>query len=220
MGRVVGRSSRGAAILRVVAAAVCLPVAAASAESLAPQRAGGRAVVTRSLTNAVCYSDLGTGVKSRRRFCDVIIASTARESVSIALPARTGPATLLFDLHNRFTVPPASADTAQSFARHTAVIAVIRATGEVIERAAVSREFRSTLDVFDRIAGPGRGAAPRVVAPGHAQPVRLEIPAGVTAIGIVGTRLEEWRATGRGSFDNPMRPIAMVSNLRLEFTPR
>jgi hypothetical protein len=181
---------------------------------------GGRATVTRPLTTAVCASDLGAGVKSRRRFCDVIIASTPRDSVSVALPSRTGLATLLFDLHNRFTVPPAGVDPSQAFVRNTAVIAVIRPTGEVIDRAAVSREYRTVLDLFDRIAGPGRGSAPRAVAPGQAQAVRVEIPAGIASIGIVGTRLEEWRAAGGGTFDNPNRPIAMVSNLRLEFTPR
>jgi hypothetical protein len=159
-------------------------------------------------------------VKTRRRFCDVIIASTARDSVSVTIPPHTGAAALLFDLHNRFTVPPASADLAQAFLRNTAVIAVIRPTGEVIDRAAVSREFRTVSDLFDRIGGAGRGAAPKVVAPGQAQAVRVEIAAGISVVGIVGTRLEEWRATGRGVFDNPDRPIAMVSNLRIEYIPR
>ena len=198
-------------MVAVVAMAAATPVA---------QRATGRAGVTRAVTNAVCASDLGTGVKTKRRFCDVVIASTARESVSIAIPPHAGTAALMFDLHNRFTVPPAGADPAQSFARHTAVVAVVKPTGEVIERAAVSREYRTISDLFDRIGGAARGSAPKIVAPGQAQAIRVEIPAGVTAVGIVGTRLEEWRATGRGAFDNPNKPIAMVSNLRLEYVPR
>ena len=129
-------------------------------------------------------------------------------------------AALLFDLHNRFTVPPAGTDLSQAFVRNTAVVAVIRPTGEVIERAAVSREYRTVGDLFDRIAGPGRGAAPRIVAPGQAQAVRIDIASGITSVGIVGARLEEWRVSGRGTFDNPNKPIAMVSNLRLELRPR
>jgi hypothetical protein len=187
--------------------------------SLAAAGQRGRGTVTRPLTTAACASDLGTGVKTARRFCDVIIASTARESVAIAIPAHTGPATLLFDLHNRFTVP-ATTDAAQAFIRNTAIIAVIRPTGEVIERAGVSREFRSAADLFDRISGGGRGSPPKVVAPGQAQAVRITLPAGLTAVGIVGLRLEEWRASGRGTFDNPNKPIAIVSNLRIEYTPR
>jgi hypothetical protein len=202
----------------VVAAALGLALAAAA--PAADQRSTGRGTVTRPVTAATCASDLGLGVKSRRRFCDIIIASTPRESVLITLPPRTGVATILFDLHNRFTVPPAGTDPAQAFTRNTAVIAIIRSTGEVIERAAVSREYRSTADLFDRIAGPGRGSPPRVVAPGQPQDVRVDIPAGVTSIGIVGTRLEEWRLSGRGTFDNPNKPIAMMSNLRVEFRPK
>jgi hypothetical protein len=202
--------------MAVVAGCLLAGTAGAASE----QRAGRGGTVTRALTNAACASDLGTGVKSRRRFCDVIIASTPRESVSIVVPPRTGVATLLFDLHNRFTVPPAGTDLSQAFLRHTAVVAVIRPTGEVIERAAVNREYRTVGDLFDRIAGPGRGSAPRIVAPGQPQAVSIEIPSGITSVGIVGARLEEWRAGGRGTFDNPNKPIALVSNLRLEFRPR
>jgi hypothetical protein len=83
----------------------------------------------------------------------------------------------------------------------------------------VSREYRTTADLFDRIAGPARGSAPKNIAPGQPQPVRVTIPAGITGIGIVGTRIEEWRSTGRFTYDNP-RPIAIVSNWRIEYTPR
>jgi hypothetical protein len=214
--------SRFSAPVRKWVGGLSVMVAAVAAAAATPvdQRATGRATVTRPVANAACASDLGAGVKTKRRFCDVVIASTARESVSVAIPAHTGAAALMFDLHNRFTVPPAGADAVQAFTRHTAVVAVVRPTGEVIDRAAVSREYRTISDLFDRIGGVGRGSAPKIVAPGHAQPIRVEIPAGVTTVGIVGTRLEEWRATGRGAFDNPNKPIAMVSNLRLEFVPR
>ena len=173
----------------------------------------------RTTQAAVCASNLGTGVKSRRQFCDVIIASSASESVSMTIPARTGTATLMFDLHNRFPVPPANADAVQAFASHVAVVAVIRSTGELIDRVAVSREYRTPADLFDRLAGTAPGSAPKTIAPGQPLPVRVTIPSGVAGIGIVGTRLEEWRASGRGTFDNP-RPIAMVSNWRIEYTPR
>lgn len=202
---------RGLAAAAVVSCAAVAP----GAEQRSPARSPG----TRVVTTATCASDQGVGIKSRRRFCDVIIASTARESVTMSIPAHAGPATLMFDLHNRFAVPPANVDAAQAFTRQTALVAVIRPTGEVIDRAAVSREYRGPADVFDRIGG-GRGNPPKAIAPGQAQPVRVTIPAGVNAIGIVGSRLEEWRASGRGASDAPNRPIALVSNLRIEYTPR
>lgn len=196
-----------------VALALILTMPVGAAEQA---RQGGR----RTSSVIACASELGVGTKTKRRFCDVIIASTPRASISMAIPAHTGPATLMFDLHNRFPVPPQGADPIQAFARHTAVVAIVRPTGEVIERAAISREYRNPSDLFDRIGGRGRGAAPLSVAPGGAEPIQVTIPAGVTSIGIVGTRLEEWRATGRGASDAPDRPIALVSNVRVTYTPR
>ena len=64
------------------------------------------------------------------------------------------------------------------------------------------------------------GAAPKAVAPGQPQPFRVTIPAGVGIVGIVGARLEEWRPGGRAAFDSPGRPIAIVSNVRVDYTPR
>jgi hypothetical protein len=60
----------------------------------------------------------------------------------------------------------------------------------------------------------------KAVAPGPAEPIRFTIPAGVSTVGIVGTRLEVLtRATGTQTFETPGRPVAIVSNLRLDYTP-
>jgi hypothetical protein len=59
-----------------------------------------------------------------------------------------------------------------------------------------------------------------VIAPGQPQAMKVTIPSGVGAIGIVGARLEEWKAAGRSAFDSPGLPIAIVSNVRVEYTPR
>ena len=168
----------------------------------------------------VCASDLGAGISTRRQFCDVIIASAAAGSVSIAIPPHTGSATLLFDLHNRFIVPPAPVEVAQVFTRHVAVVFVIRQSGEIIERVATTRDYRTAADLFDRIAGSTRGAPAKAVAPGAPMPNRIVIPPGVNVVGIVGSKLEEWKMAGRGAFDWPGRAVAIVSNIRVEFTPR
>jgi len=177
--------------------------------------------VKKTSTQVTCAEDLGFGVASRRHFCDVVVASVAAQSVSVPIPPHTGGATLMFDLHNRFTVPAGQVEPSQGFMRHTAVVAIIRQTGEVIDRAAVSRDYRTPSDLFDRIAGSGRSGAPKADAPGAPQPVKVTVPAGLSTIGIVGTRLEEWRAlSGRGAYDEPGRAIAIVSNVRVEYTPR
>lgn len=195
---------------------------AASAVVATAQQKPGAKPERRTSTAFTCAADLGTGVASKRRFCDVIVASVAADSVSVTIPPHTGTATLAFDLHNRFMVPtaPAPADPTQAFTRHVAVVAVIRQTGDVIGRAAVSRDYRTPNDLFDRLAGGARGSAPKGVAPGAPMPSEVTIPAGIAVVGIVGSRLEEWRPSGRGAFDQPGRPIAIVSNVRVDYIPR
>jgi hypothetical protein len=192
-----------------------------TAAVVAAQGRATKPAAKKTSTQMTCAEDLGLGVASHRHFCDVVVASVAADSVSVLIPAHTGTATLMFDLHNRFTVPAGQVEPAQAFTRHTAVVAVIRQTGDVIDRAAVSRDYRTPADLFDRIAGSGRSAAPKADAPGAPQPIKVTIPAGVSTVGIVGTRLEEWRAlSGRGAYDEPGRAIAIVSNVRVEYIPR
>ncbi|HEX5069140.1 MAG TPA: hypothetical protein VFV78_02905 [Vicinamibacterales bacterium] len=199
---------------------LCLFLIAAAVTTGRAQSRATRPPARKTSTQMTCAEDLGLGVASKRHFCDVIVASVAADSVSVAIPPHTGTATLMFDLHNRFTVPAGTVDPFQSFTRQTAVVAVIRQTGEAIDRAAVSRDYRTPSDLFDRIAGSGRSAAPKADAPGAPQPIKVTIPAGIGTVGIVGSRLEEWRASGRGAYDEPGRAIAIVSNVRVEYIPR
>ena len=52
---------------------------------------------------AQCPSVLGQGVMTLRVYCDVLSSINPAEGVLIPVPARTGSATLTFDLHNRHT---------------------------------------------------------------------------------------------------------------------
>ena len=174
----------------------------------------------RTSTEVKCAADLGTGLKTKRQFCDVVIATAGGDSVWMPIPNHTGTATLSFDLHNRFLVPIVTLDPSLAFTRHLAVVAVLRSTGETIEQAAVMREFRSTEDLFDTIGGGGRPGGIKAVAPSEPEAVRITIPAGVTAIGIVGVRLDVTTRAGKEPFDSPGRAIAMVSNLRIQYTAR
>lgn len=188
-------------------------------------------VAKKVTTDATCAAELGTGTKTKRRFCDVVITRTAAESVTMKIPAHAGTAVLQFDLHNRFDVSTRVLSPIL-FARHLATVAVVRSTGAVIERAAVLGEFRVAADAFDRIesgvvdGGPGAGgaaAAPgsvKAVAPGQPLAIRVSIPAGLTAVGIVGVQLSATGKTGAQEvFETQGRPIAVVSNLRIEYTP-
>jgi hypothetical protein len=204
---------------RIVAGAVLSVMALAPVWAQRGTPAVRRAASTKLSTAATCAEDLGSGVKSGHDFCDVIISAAAAGSVVMKIPSHRGTATLLFDLHNRFTILADDTDPSQAYARHTAVVAVVRPSGQVIGRAAVVREFRTVQDAFDRIAGSGPGGL-KAVAPGQPESIRMTIPAGLSSIGIVGVKLDILTRTLRATFTTPGRPIAIVSNLRIEYTPR
>jgi hypothetical protein len=150
----------------------------------------------------------------------VFVARTPIESVAVSVPPHAGTATLRFDLHNRFVISDAGRPPAEAFERHAALVAVVSGTGDEIVRAAVTREYRTTDDLFDRITGGGRDGGLKAVAPGGPEPVVAIIPDGVNAVGIIGLSVERVSAAGRQTFDSPGRPVALASNFRLEYTPR
>src|SRR5512134_782306 len=45
-----------------------------------------------------CPSPLGTGVQSRRTYCDVLTGRDPMDGIQVMLPPHTGPVTLTFEL--------------------------------------------------------------------------------------------------------------------------
>lgn len=165
-----------------------------------------------------CATDLGVGLKSRRKFCDVVISTSAKDGVMMTVPPHSGTTTLMFDLHNRYTPPPAGAAGPQMYAKHTAVVAVLDQAGTEISKAAVSRELRTEVDIFDRVAGGiGPGGAIAVV-PGRAEAITLQLAESVTSIAVVGVSLEVTSLGEQGVFKSSGRPVAVGSNFRIEYT--
>jgi hypothetical protein len=197
--------------------AAMLPMGLATAVPMSQRPAIGRGGADGITTTVDCAAGLGSGVETRRTFCDVLIGTRPKDSVAMTIPPHTGAATLQFDLHNRFAVPPVMTQSALTFMHDEAVVAVVRADGAVLARAAVSRDFRTPRDLFDRLTGGGRPGGVKAVAPGLPEPIRVTIPAGVSSIGLVGTRLRIWRSGSDQTFDAPGRPIAIVSNARIDF---
>ena len=204
----------------VLLCAVSLAAPAADAwQRTTPQR--GRAAVPafKVSQDVTCAAELGKGVRSNRPFCDVIITDKPADGVSMVIPRHRGPATLHFDLHNRFTVPPESVQQTQAYARNVSTVAVLNPKGEVIGRGAAVSEFRSAADLFDRIGGGALPGGVKAIAPGVATAIDIVIPAAVGTIAIVGTRLEVTTRLGTQAYDTPGRPVAIVSNLRIDYTP-
>lgn len=180
-------------------------------------QAGRRAAApaNKFVTESQCPSDLGRGVKSKRAFCDIAASTDPTKGASMRIPPHTGASKLRFDLHNRFAV----AGKTLPFARASALVGILNANGgAVIDRAAVVSELRAELDLFDRIVGTGPGGT-KTIAPGRPEAVTITIPASVSAISIVGIRVELTTKAGSEVFSSTGRPVAIVSNLRLEYTP-
>lgn len=173
------------------------------------------APANKFVTESQCPSDLGRGVKSKRAFCDIAASTDPGKGASMRIPPHSGASKLRFDLHNRFAVTGKTLP----FARASALIGILNANGgAVIDRAAVVSELRAELDLFDRIVGTGPGGT-KTIAPGRPEAVTVTIPASVSAISIVGIRVGLTTKAGSEVFSSPGRPVAIVSNLRLEYTP-
>jgi len=168
---------------------------------------------------AACASPLGEGVKSKRAFCDVIISPTGAGSVSLEIPPHTGQSILYFDLHPRFEVSQPDGNPMALFQRHRPVVAVVGPTGDVIDRAATEGEYRSVTDLIDRLPGQKPGEY-KVVGPGAPTTVKVFIPASVSSVGIVGLRVEIANRFQQQSYPEPNRPVAIVSNWRIEYTAK
>ena len=204
-------------------AIVLVAIVAASAAVDAAQRRGNAPSSARApkvATAATCAAELGSGVASQRQFCDILITVKPGDSVTVPIPAHTGAAALKFDLHNRFAVPGPSVSAAEAFARQSAMVAVVGADGVIIDRAVVTREFRSVQDLFDQLAGGSRPGGVKGIGPGQPVPVNIELPAGAAIAGIVGVRLEQFTLGATETYDAPGRAIAIASNIRVEYVPR
>lgn len=167
-----------------------------------------------------CAGDLGQGFRTKRQFCDVIVGKDRTDSISITLPPHKGASSLTFDLHNRFGLPEAGTPPEHAYARQLAVVAVIAPGGSVVARLVVEGEFRSAASLFDRIGGGSGPGGAKAIGPGPAEPIRVAIPAALSAVGIVGVKLTVTTSRGTDVFDSPGRPVAIASNFKVEYTPK
>jgi len=165
-----------------------------------------------------CTELLGTGVKSHASFCFVLAGRDPAQGVLVTIPPHTGTATLTFALHNRHTYSEEQMKAGQGFAKYTAVIGVLSMTGDLLGRGAVESEFRSAKDLYDRVSGGAGPGGVKAVAPIGNEAVSVTIPANVEQVSLLGEVLEATTAAGRESAA-PGRPVAIVSNVQVEYRP-
>ena len=166
-----------------------------------------------------CPESLGTGVRTGATYCFVTAGRDPAQGVLIAIPPRTGDATLRFALHNRHTYSEEQMKAGRGFARYTAVIGALTLKGDLLDRAAVQTEFRSVKDIFERISAGTNGTAVKAVAPIGNEPISIIIPAGIDQVSLLGEVLDAVTPAGRESAA-PGRPVAIVSNVTIEYRPR
>jgi len=166
-----------------------------------------------------CPSLLGDGVQTKRVFCDVLTGRDTAEGVIIPLPPHTGPVTLRFDLHNRHTYSEELIRSNRAYRHYTATIGVLTADNTLLTRAVVQNEFRTPADLVDRVSGGAGPGGVKAVAPTGTEPMTVMIPATEESISILGEKLTVVRAGGTDIFSVPGRPIAIISNVTLEYRP-
>jgi len=165
-----------------------------------------------------CRESLGTGVRTKASYCFVLAGMDPAEGVIVTIPPHTGPATLTFDLHNRHTYSEEDVRAGRGYASYSAVVGVLTSKGDLLGRGAVTSEFRSVKDLYERIGGGAGPGGVKAVAPIGAETVSVTIPAGVTEVSLLGEILDSLTAIGRESAA-PGRPVAIVSNVRVEYRP-
>jgi hypothetical protein len=167
-----------------------------------------------------CASELGMGVSTGRRFCDVLTGSDPKEGIVITIPPHRGPVTLTFELHNRHTYSAELVQLKQAYRKYTATIGVLTMDNTLVDRAIVQSEFRTEKDLFDRIGGGAGPGGVKAVAPSGDEVITMQLPADVgDQIAILGEKLSVMRPDGNDNFSSPGRPIATISNVMLEYRP-
>jgi hypothetical protein len=88
-----------------------------------------------------------------------------------------------------------------------------------VSRAAVQSEFRKASDLVERIGGGAGPGGVKAVAPTGTEHITITIPEPENQISILGEKLTVDRADGSASYASPGRPIAVISNLMIEYQP-
>jgi hypothetical protein len=210
----------------LVAGIVCAVTSLAGAQTKspakpAPPRPAPAAPAVPKVEDALvtCPSPLGTGVSTGRVFCDVPIGRTPADGITITVPPHKGPAVLTFDLHNRQTYSEEQAKARKAYARLTATIGVLAMDNTLMTRAVIQSEFRTGADLFDRIGGGAGPGGLKAVAPTGLETIRVELAADVTQVCVMGEKLAARRIDADEMFTGPGRPIALISNVKVEYQP-
>jgi hypothetical protein len=185
-----------------------------------PARTPSAAPLTRIQAELMCPSELGVGVKTKRRFCDVLTGRDPKEGILVTVPPHRGTVTISFELHNRHTYSEELVKENRAFRQYTATIGVLTMDNTLVERAVIQSEVRTEADLFDRVGGGAGPGGVKAVAPAGSEFIQMTLPQDVgEQVSILGEKLFVRRPDGNDSYSTPGRPIATISNVMLEYRP-
>jgi hypothetical protein len=217
-GRGSGRRGRWSII--VVVALLCATALDAQTRRPTQTRRPAARKLTVAPAEMMCPSPLGMGVKTKREYCDVLTGRDPKEGILIKLPPHRGPVTLRFNLHNRHTYSEEEVRMKRGFASYIAGIGVLTLDNTLLTRAAIATEFRRAEDLLERITGGAGPGGVKAVAPVGVEPITLQLPAELSEVTILGEKLTVVGADGQpATYSAPGRPIAIVSDVTVEYTP-
>jgi hypothetical protein len=207
----------------LVALAIAVP-AFAQARKPAPVPArkpppAPAAATKKAVPEMTCPAPLGVGVKTKLSFCEVMAGRDPADGVIIRIPPHKGPATLTFDLHNLQTYSEEQVKAHRAYARYTATIGVLTLDNTLISRAVVQNEFRAAVDLVDRVGGGAGPGGVKAVAPTGTESITVAIPEAELSVSLLGEKLAVERIDGPATYTQPGRPIAVISNVMLEYRP-
>jgi hypothetical protein len=177
------------------------------------------AATKKVVPEMTCPAPLGVGVKTKLSFCEVMAGRDPAAGMIIQIPPHKGPATLTFDLHNLQTYSEEQVKAHRAFARYTATIGVLTFDNTLISRAVVQNEFRAAGDLVDRVGGGAGPGGVKAVAPTGTESITVAIPEAELSVSLLGEKLAVERIDGPATYTQPGRPIAVVSNVMLEYRP-
>jgi hypothetical protein len=209
--------------MRIAAFALLLAVPLSAQTRKPPVRKPAPAAAAAALKKVVpemtCPTPLGVGVKTKVAFCEVMAGRDPAGGVRIQVPPHKGPAMLSFDLHNLHLYSEEQVKARRAFSRYTATIGVLTMDNTLISRAVVQNEFRTAADLVDRVSGGAGPGGVKAVAPTGSEPITIAIPEAETEVSLLGEKLAVDRIDGAATYSQAGRPIAVISNVALEYKP-
>jgi hypothetical protein len=217
-----GWTGKMGGIGRIAAVALVLMASVTAQERKPPVRRPAPAPLPppkQEAADVVCPTPLGEGVTTKLAFCDVMSGRNPAEGILVKLPPHRGPVTLTFDLHNRHTYSEEQVKANRAYSRYTATVGVLTMDNTLVSRAVVENEFRKVTDLVDRVTGGAGPGGVKAVAPTGTESISITIPEEEEQVSILGEKLTVERLDGTATYSSPGRPIAIISNVKIEYRP-